>query len=138
LTFKQSSIATVKLFGNLFLGHLRQVEGATGEVVVECLEADYGEDDIVDAVEMATVSGFLLRLIRPSLVAAGTQNRGEPLPAQHAGRGRVPCRYGAGAGRRSVLATGTHTTRVPGLLVVPALGPWRQPISLVRAGTAGL
>ena len=57
LTLKQSSIAAIKLFGNLFLGHLRQVEGTAGEAVAECLEADYGEDDIVDAVEVATVSG---------------------------------------------------------------------------------
>lgn len=48
---------SLKFFGNLFLGQSGQAEGAVGEVVVECLEADGCEDDVVDSVEVAAVWG---------------------------------------------------------------------------------
>jgi hypothetical protein len=47
----------LKLFGNLFLGQPGQAEGSVGELVVECLKTDRGEDDVVDAVEVAAVAG---------------------------------------------------------------------------------
>lgn len=47
----------MKLFGNLFLGKSGQVEGAVGGVVVECLEADGGDDHVGDAIEVAAVRG---------------------------------------------------------------------------------
>jgi hypothetical protein len=47
----------MKLFGNLFLGQLGQAEGSVGELVVECLKTDRGENDVVDAVEVAAVAG---------------------------------------------------------------------------------
>jgi hypothetical protein len=48
---------TEKLFGNLFLGQPRQAEGSVGELVIKCLKTDRGEDDVVDAVEVAAVAG---------------------------------------------------------------------------------
>jgi ribonuclease BN (tRNA processing enzyme) len=47
----------LKLFGNSFLDQSGQVKSAAGEVVVECLEADGGEDDVVDAVEVSAIPG---------------------------------------------------------------------------------
>jgi hypothetical protein len=50
-------LRALKLFGNLILGQLGQAEGSVGELVVECLKTDRGEDDVVDAVEVAAVAG---------------------------------------------------------------------------------
>jgi hypothetical protein len=47
----------MKLFGNSFLDESGQAKAAAGEAVVECLEADGGEDDVVDTVEVSAVSG---------------------------------------------------------------------------------
>jgi hypothetical protein len=63
----------------------------------------------------------------------GTQNRGEPIPAQHAGRGMggVPVAGHAREGARWLPAA---PIRVPGRFVVPALGPW---LPANRAGLTG-
>src|SRR5262245_5614841 len=66
---------------------------------------------------------LLPRLIRPSSAWQAPRTGASRIPAQHAGRGgAVPVLGQALQGE--ALTNGKHTTRVPGQLVVPALGPW--------------